>query len=357
KEPVDVVVTDMRMPGMDGAALLERVCLRSPRTVRIILSGMADKESTLRSVTVSHQFLSKPCDPKELVAVVERTCELQRILEADRLREVVGRVKSLPLLPATTAALMEALRREEPELDEIADIVTRDVGLAANVLKLANSSYFGARKEIADIHQATVYLGMFTIRDLVLSAEVFTTFEGLAVDRQLLMQEQQRAEQIAQLAREIAGEGDLGDNAFLAGMLHDVGVLVQASHLPADFERINDFIRSDDEHRSSVERDVLGVTHGEIGAYLLGVWGLPYEIVEAVAFHHEPSRVPNAERHEILTAVHVADAFVEGFAARAEGSAPALDHGYLARVGVTATELDRWQGLALRMLDPEEEAA
>src|ERR1700690_993982 len=141
--PFDVVITDMRMPGMDGAQLLELVKARFPRTVRIILSGQSDRETILRSVGPSHQYLSKPCDLDELKQKLVRAFALREMLDDPHLKEVIGRLKTVPSLPALYVAVTEALRHPETPIRKIGDLIAQDMGMCAKVLQLANSAFFG----------------------------------------------------------------------------------------------------------------------------------------------------------------------------------------------------------------------
>ena len=97
--PCDVIVTDMRMPAMDGAKLLEIVSGQWPEAIRIVLSGYAELEQTVRLVPFAHQYLSKPCQPQQLENVIERCLLLHELLNQPHLRAIVGRIRKLPSLP------------------------------------------------------------------------------------------------------------------------------------------------------------------------------------------------------------------------------------------------------------------
>lgn len=354
--PYDVVVADMRMPGMDGAALLKEVQERFPRTVRIVLSGHADLEATMRSVSVSHQFLTKPCEADVLEQVVERACSLETLLADPGLQKTLGEVVQLPVLPRTYKALTTALAAPDVDLGELGQIVEQDPAISAKILQLVNSSFFGVRKEITSVRQATAYLGANTIRDLVLSFEVFQQFgEGRATSGFSIEREQGHALLTARIARRIAGDKKVAEQAFLAAMLHDVGKLVLATRLP---ERLDDALAAGAGREipfHSVEENLLGVSHAEIGAYLLGLWGMPYPVVEAVAHHHHPGRVSERPGFGALVATHVAD-----YLAREQDGTNVdlleVDTSLLETLGV-ADQLPDWRAIAAQEAGTESEAA
>ncbi len=346
--PFDVIVSDMRMPGMDGAILLARVQEQYPSTVRIVLSGHTELEATLRAVPVAHQFLSKPCESAVLREVVTRACGLQAFLDDRALQEALGSIKSLPALPQVYNELVVALADPEVSIDELSAIVIQDSGITARILQLVNSSFFGVARSISDIRQATTHLGVDMLRDLIPSVEIFRDFEsggrpaGFSLEK-----EQAHATLSARIARRLLSDKTMGEDAFMAAMLHDLGKLVLATMLPEAYERV---VTAADGGKPLhvVEEEINGVSHAEIGAYLLGIWGLPYPIVEAVANHHHPSRVPR-ESFDVLGAVHVANSLAHELAASVGGStqtSPAqLDLDYLESMAMV-NELPGWREMA-----------
>lgn len=306
----DVIVTDMRMPGMDGAELLHRVRELHPHVVRIILSGYADEAATLRAVPVAHQYLTKPCEAETLKLVIARCCELHGVAHDQRLRSAVGSIDVLPACPKVYSSIEKALQDPEFEVSRIAKLVARDPSVSAQILKLVNSSFFGLAQDVTTVDGAVNYLGAKTIRSVVLSIELFRDFDACRIPGFSLDRLQQQSLLMAALARSAVRDTPQADSAFLAGMLHDVGSLVLALRMPDDFSACLAEMQSTNEPRHVVEQRRLGFTHADIGAYLLGMWHFPNAIVEAVAHQHRPNDDPNPTL-DVLGALRLAAAVVD----------------------------------------------
>lgn len=343
----DVVVTDMRMPDVDGAAVLHHVRDISPQTVRIVLSGQTDMATAVRTVRVAHQFLPKPCDADALRRVVDRSLALRSLLADDALRQAVGGVDVLPSVPAVYAALETAIMRPDSTLASIAAIVERDSALCAKVLQIVNSSFFGLPRQATRIEHAVNYLGVNVLRAVVLSHEIAnsagTDVPSVGFSIQV---HQMHSLLTAQLARTIAREEvrAIADDAFMAGMLHDIGELLLAVRAPALWQQVQAEARLAGVSVDAVEIRRGGASHASVGAYLLGLWGMPLHIVEAVAHHHTPSSVVDGTM-DVLTAVHVADALLQEVTTPPRGAASSIDEAYLSSIGLLG-RLPAWRALA-----------
>jgi HD-like signal output (HDOD) protein len=284
KTPLDVVVSDMRMPHMDGAELLARVAELRPEAARIILSGQMDELGAVRAASVAHRFLSKPCDAKVVEAVITQALDLHGWMRSDLLRSRIGGVESLPSLPQAYLALNQALSSAEVSTGAVARIIESDPGMAAKILQLVNSSFFGLSRTMVNITEAVGYLGMSTMKNLTLANSLFHEL-GTANVR-AAEEERERSLLRARIARQLCTKSSTAEAASTAALLLHIGNLALQSRMPHEHEAnvMDALARGVPVHE--VERERLGVTHAEVGAYLLGLWGLPHEIVEAVAGHH-----------------------------------------------------------------------
>jgi HD-like signal output (HDOD) protein len=294
--PVDVIVSDMMMPGMDGAELLTEVMKRHPNTVRIVLSGHADRESVLRLVGPAHQYLSKPCDAEELRKAISRAFALRELLANEQLKQLTTRLKALPTLPTQHSQLTQELSKEDPSLEAIAKIISKDIGMTAKILQLVNSAFFGLPQPLTGAEEAVMYLGMATVRSLVISIQVFSQFDPKVLKGFSIEALTAHCWTTGVMARRIAEyervDNNINGQCFLAGMLHHVGQLVLAHSLSDDYARVLEVSHTTGKSLLQAEREQFGATHSEVGAYLLGLWGLPNVIVEAMAFHHSPAAAP-----------------------------------------------------------------
>jgi HD-like signal output (HDOD) protein/CheY-like chemotaxis protein len=346
RAPFDVVVTDMRMPGMDGAELLARVKDRYPSVARIVLSGHADRDAIVRALPVAHQYLSKPCSAETLRSTIERVWSLHALLADPRTRELVGKMDKIPSPPAIYWELTAAAAKPDVGLADLGKIVEKDPAMSAKVLQLVNSSYFGIAQTVASVPKAVTYLGLELLKVLAISAHVFGAVTMAPVQGFSLEEVQNDSLVVAQLARGFLNNSKKADEVFGAAIVHDVGRIVLAMGVPDRYAHV---IRTARETRRAlhlVEADELGVTHGEVGAYLLGIWGLPLNVVETAAFHHVPSTLTEGSL-DMLAAFHTADALVEAYAhGLAEDS---IDLAFLERAGVLG-ELPRWRSIAAEAL-------
>ena len=344
KEHYDAIVSDMRMPLMDGAELLDQVKQRYPDMVRMILSGQSSREAVYRSISPAHQFLSKPCDLRELSSRLNQTFAMRDLLANQALKTVISRLRSIPSLPALYDELTAALRTEDSSLAQIAQIISKDVSMAAKILQLANSAFLGTSGRVSSLPQALTLIGNETIRTLALSVHVFSQFDGHARVNENLPALWDHSIAVSTLAQRIAISEDCSkgmvEECFTAGLLHDLGKVVLLAELPQDYLKICSTPQKDG---IDLERELLGCTHAEVGAYLMSIWGLPFPLVHAVAYHHHPKESAEAS-FSPLTAVHVADAIASEADTSLLNHDAMLDREYLGRLGLSDKE-GAWRGL------------
>jgi len=346
ERPCKVVVSDMQMPGMDGGELLAEVMKRYPDTVRLVLSGGADQVVMVRNIGPVHQHLCKPCDPQELRAVIQRVMTFDLSIPDSSLRELVTRMDRLPSLPKLYSDLVQALEKPDVGFDEVTAIISRDIGMMALILRLANSAFFGIGQSVSNPSEAISRLGLETVKSLVLSMGVFSQLEtkempGWSVeafwDHCLLT-----AAACKVIARAAGADRKGVDESFVAGMLHDAGRLILVANLRDTYATVLRFARDRNIPLQDAEQQVLGSTHAEVGGYLLALWGLPVAVVEAIAFHHNPSRSA-LKTSGALLACHVANVFVQEQSVKdSDIPSSSLDMAFLESVG-WAGEIENWR--------------
>lgn len=311
--PIDVVVTDMRMPGMDGAELLTQVCRLYPDTVRIILSGHSDQEMTLRALGPAHRYLAKPCNPSLLTDAITSSLDLHASACSTEVRRLIESIDSLPTLPEVYVELVNEANNPAACIQSAGQIIAQDLGLSAKILQLVNSSFFGLPVRVSDVPHAVALLGLGVVRPLVLSTSALGQFVGRELGGISLGWLTHHSMQIAITARELAVSGigaltpEETSDIFLGGLLHDLGRLILAQHRPDEYARIVAEVTDRPERLADLEIAAFGASHAEIGGQLFQLWGLPATVVEAVSLHHAPSRSRSAT-FSSLTAIHAAEA-------------------------------------------------
>ncbi len=342
----DVVVSDMRMPGMDGAELLTRVAELYPDTVRLVLSGQSEHEKIFRAIGPAHQFMSKPCDPAVLIGTIDRACTLQSQMHDESLRRVVTQIEFLPSLPRIYHDLVVKLESDESSLDEIGEMISHDISMTAKVLQLVNSSFFGLPQHVTCPKHAVSLLGLNIIRPLVLTVGTYAQFDDPKLAGYSLEESINHSLAVAMTARAIAATQtssiQLVDDSFIAGMMHDIGKIILAVNLRDRYASAIELALAEVIPLWQAEQQVFSTTHAEIGAHLLGLWGLPHPIVEAVAFHHRPNDSGNA-LFSPLTAVHIANVLHQD--ATAKGTPCTYDRDYVTAAGVQR-HLNQWEASA-----------
>jgi HD-like signal output (HDOD) protein len=243
-----------------------------------------------------------------LKSTIERSCWLRELLADNSLKSLISQIDSLPSQPELYLEIQRELEAKNSSIHRIGEIISRDLGMTAKVLQLVNSAFFGFCRHISSPAEAAELIGLETFKALVLTVKIFSQLDKasmrvFAVDRVWA-----HSLKTGVFAKTIAAaekrERKIIDDAFIAGLLHDAGKLILAANLPGQYKEALAAVSSNGGSELKAELDIFGVTHAEVGAYLLALWGLPIPIVEAIAFHHNPRKCWHKELG-VLTAVHV----------------------------------------------------
>ncbi|HTW38503.1 MAG TPA: response regulator [Steroidobacteraceae bacterium] len=300
RQAQDVVVS-----GLNGAQLLQSVGERWPQAVRIALASTDDPHRGMQLLPFAHQYVARTCPPQQLEQIIERCLKLQEVLAEPGLRTLIGRIRQLPAQPRIFARLQVVMANENVAPRDIGRIITADAVITAKVLQIANSAFFRRARRITNIEQAVMYLGFPGVRNLVMCAEVFARWPGklshAALDLDLL---QLHVQQVASVAAVLTVGTRWSDDSVLAALLHDIGYWVLIQECPRELEQAVELAITQGIPMHIAETRLMGASHAELGAYLLGLWGLPYSVIEAVAHHHDPAR-PQAAQFDVLAALAV----------------------------------------------------
>jgi len=307
---IDVIISDMRMPGINGLQLLQKTRELHPAIMRIVLSGQADNEDIIKSVMPIHQYLTKPCEFDTIRNTISRILALKTILSNHELLEYITKRKNLPSLPDLYKKVMDKINSPDSTLKEIGEIVEKDIGMSAKILQLVNSSFFGFTKNITSPTQAAIYLGMDTLKSLVLGVGIFSEYENKKLDLSLISKLWKHSVDTAEIAKKIAIElkkdKQFIDFAYTAGLLHDIGVLILLEDYHEQYAEVFRYAGFSYEDLLEKENAIVSATHNKIGAYLLGLWGFSEQLVSAVYYHHTPDECLS-EDTGILDCLYIAN--------------------------------------------------
>lgn len=347
--PFDLVVSDIRMPIMDGAQFLKEVKTRYPDTIRIILSGQSDDEALMRAVGTMHQFLSKPCDPETLKQVITRAISLRDYLNNPSLQQLISKISSIPSFPKIYEEMMNEIEDPNCSLERVGKIISKDIGMSTKILQIANSAYFGFSQSIESANHAVQILGLETIQALVLSYEIFSKFNQKNIKCFSIEKVWRHSLNVAKISLQISKAEKMNSQsqqlAFTAGLVHDVGVLILAQNFPEQFQKATSLSQDSQVELWRAEEEVFTASHEAVGAYLLGLWGLPDALVESVAFHHRPEEYAGME-FCCLTIVHAAHALENEFDDPSfNAKSSAVSEAYLKKLGVWE-KLPQWREVA-----------
>ena len=311
REEIDLVVADVKMPQMDGADFLRQVKAGHPEVICIILSGYTESQTVYEALAkgIAKAYFTKPWERKALHEYIDQIFVIKEQLEDKRLLELVNSVPNLPTLPQQYQKILDLIANDE-DLGKIAKLIEEDPSLTAAVLKLANSAFYAQRKPVSSVKRAVVILGLNILKDIVLSLGILDSFKKIGKNAIKIEQFWEHAivcnKLVNYLHESLFGER-LPEEFSIVGLLHDVGRMFILACLPEEFA---DIVKYLDRHPESdwieAEREVLGISHSLLGAYLLDWWNLPYPIVEVAMFHHDlgASGLMNSK---VTALVHIAD--------------------------------------------------
>lgn len=302
---VDVVVSDMRMPNMDGAQLLKEVCALYPHTFRIILSGQAENSATLEASLYAHQWRNKPCDTNVLIELLNEIEQTRNAFPNAEIRNAISGLKSIASPPAIFLKIQEAINSKNSNVDEVARIIASDLALSAKILHLANSAFFSRGGQVDSVDKAILRLGQDVICNVVLMLESFSS--PVCTNRKFIEDIQAYSYIISQTVSKMVPK-HLKSSAQLAGLLHDVGKILLMQILPDRSDELSHYYGEEDGQSNSiyVERNRFNADHAQVGAYLIQLWGFSLTVVEGILYHHNLERIQDKE-FNISAAIYIAD--------------------------------------------------
>ena len=338
--PVDIVVSDLVMPAMNGHEFMTTVAQDHPESMRIVISAHEDQLTVAQCLMFGHRYFSKPFDLKNLAAILKRICHLKHQVGSEKLKKIISGLGTLPTPPRIYSRLNEALNSTYSSIEDIGGIVQEDAGLTLKLLQIANSAYFAVSRRVVTPMEAVQIVGLEILRGLVLCIHAFKFYQNRSIRSVSATELWDHSMRTAMAARRLAKFERLPDyqceETFVSGLLHDIGKLVLAANADEEYQSVMRRARNDGVSATEVELELFGATHAQVGAYLLGLWGLPEPIVSTVELHHSLASI-RTEGFSPVTAIHIAQC-LEPSPYRIER----IDTHYLRQIGVENRAVE-WQ--------------
>lgn len=259
----------------------------------------------------------------------------------DNLKNIISQIQTLPTLSKVVKRVIELVENPETSPACLARAISTDAAMVSRVLKAANSAYYGLPKQVSTITQATVVLGFNTIKNLVLATSVFSIFKGSGVSRFNREEFWLHSIGCATISKIICRQIHIGlpEEAFIAGLFHDIGKIVEDQFLHDNFDKILTCIDKTHVSFKEAEQTIQGIDHTEIGFWLCDKWNFPLHLQEAVAFHHNPRKA--TINKELVSLVHLANsiAIEESLGNGGDPFMPAIDPIVEQILGITQPEI------------------
>jgi len=284
----DVIVTDMRMPGMDGAELLSRVHERYPQMLRIVLSGQCEEEATIRAVKDAHFFLSKPCNVEELQEILNDCFDFISSVGSEEAKNLALGLRKVPILSSTINSIKELVEAGEEDTGKYGDLVVTDPPLAGKLLNLVHSQFFVTAEKPFSVRKAVELITVRIIGVLIGEYELFNVIDENTPGIDLIKETYNTSVVASRIATRLSEMEALSEDqsiiVYKSTLFSDIGIPLLI--LSKGTEYVEVFGDSGRVSISAVEKERFGFSHDEVGALLLCSWGFPKEVVEFVKSHH-----------------------------------------------------------------------
>ncbi len=313
ENPVDLIISDMRMPEMDGLELLSRVKKDYPGVIRIILSAASDEKPILKSIQkgIAMIYIMKPWSNNDILRTVDRIFETESLLNNGNLLKEFNNISELPTLKSSYRRIVD-MTENDADLGDITAAIELDQSIATKILHIANSAYFGVKT--GSVKQAVLFLGFNNLRSVIVSTSFFDSMRIPADSMDFARQLQNHAYLTNKIMHQIFKQHlhkEVPEQASAAGLLHNIGMIFMLSHFG---EKFGSVIKNSGGEGDlvSLEKGEFPVSHAEAGGFLLRWWEIPYPIVEAALYCHQPMN-ESVIYPELVSTVHIAQKYASDY--------------------------------------------
>lgn len=310
KEEIDLIISDMRMPNMDGYEFLSIVKEKYPQTIRTILSGYTEEKTIFKAVlnSVAKMYFYKPWDNDDFINSINHLFETQDLLNSKDLLLMINSLEELPTIENKYRSVLHMIEKEQ-DIKSISEEIEKDLAISTTLLHVANSAIYGVKT--GSINQAALYIGMQNLKNIIYTTTILNTAMASELEMrqtELIWDHALLTNKILLLIYETFLKKNIPDSAKAAGLLHNIGVVIFLKYYLTEYLKCR--LRAEQEKIDllEIEKEYFKVTHQEIGGYLIDWWGLPYPLVEVALFHHNPFE-PNVMNRELVSCVHLAQSY------------------------------------------------
>lgn len=289
---IDILITDIRMPEMDGLELMRRVKKIKPNVICVALSGYTDNRQILAALDsgLARLYVYKPWDNDELKRIVDGLRNIIRNLNQSSLMETINGLGSLPTFPSIYQNVVKLIESES-SASEIAAVIETDPAIASKLLRIANTAYYGSHT--GSVHQAIMMLGMTNVRQIILTNALFESAESVPYGRELWQHAALTNKGVAYLYH-LMFQKQLPSHVGVVGLMHTIGLLLIATTQTSQYKALieaceNGRTLNNPFFVETLEKKIFGSYHTEVGSYLLNWWALPVDIIEATYHYRNPN--------------------------------------------------------------------
>ena len=303
---VDIVISDMKMPEMDGYELLKKIKNLYPSVIRIILSGYSDEDIIYKSIhsNLVKLYIFKPWKTEELKNTIDDIFKIREFLNNKNILDIINSINNLPTIPNTYLKLTDAIDHDL-YLEDITKIIEGDPSVSSQILHIANTAFYGIKT--GSIKNAILNLGLSNIKNIVLTSEIFNNCTLASNEKETLWKHSSLTNKLLiEMYKSLLNKA-IAEDCYSAGLLHDIGKILIASNFPDQYKQFSSLKKlKSDSPEYELEKDLFNITHNELGAYLLNWWEIPSSIVEVALFHDEPEK-STALNKELVSMTHLAN--------------------------------------------------
>jgi len=305
---IDMVISDIRIQGMDGVELLSSIKELYPNVIRIIMTSFAEDPSVFKAIlqNIARFYILKPWSNEKLLEYIEQIFETEYILKSNHLLKLINNVEKLPTIESSYQKILGMIEKDA-DTRAISDEIEKDFAISTKLLQIANSAYYGL--QTGSVKHATVYLGLQNLKSLIYSTSILDSFDTVSLQEQQMVTDLWKhallTSKLLHYIYEVFLSKNLPETASSAGLLHNIGTLILIRNRIENYAKVVSDAQDKSRGILEMEEEVFHVTHQEAGGYLVSWWKLPFPIVEAALYHHRPLD-PCILNKELVAAVHLA---------------------------------------------------